>query len=82
MRRFYRTAPSMMKGAGRLGRPTLASTLALQIGPHPVMHSPGTWERHQLFYEASVILTVRILSQTFDPLFPCFIKSSTFIPLM
>lgn len=60
--------------------PRLAPTLALQNAPG--CRSCRTRERQQLFHQASVIFTVGIVSQTFDPLFPCFIKSRTFTHLI
>lgn len=68
----------------RLGETKLGpNTGTYRLSPTSPSHcSSGTWERHQLLHQQPVILPVGIRSQTFNLLFPCFIKSPTFIHLI
>lgn len=72
----------MIRGMKAGRDPAWSSTWSHELHHTPRCHSSGTWERHQVLHQGSVIFTVRKFSQLFNPLFPCFIKSPTFIHLI
>ena len=61
--------------------PAWPSTWPYKLLHSPRCHSSGTWERHQVLHQGSVILQSEY-SLSYSIHFPCFIKSPTFIHLM